>query len=317
MFHGKLRTCRAWATEETSSNAPAYLPMGIQVGCCSDPGMLPMASRDEFAPGVKKLLAARVGYRCSNPNCRILTSGPSAKASINIGVASHITAASPKGPRYDRKLSTKERRSAHNGIWLCQNHGKHVDDDAVRFPVPILRKWKELSEQAALLEIEEMRLGFATGPLADTNAIKLYGKAFDRPVFKDRFDQEMSMTAFDKAIADTILALSTGILQTREGTILERQVGRNQLTNPDWSERIGVVINILESVRNRFRLAEIRGELTVHGGNHGVESYFIRSRELVDWMDSSRSEAVRLMSEIHREAGFGPLEEPVTRRWGR
>src|SRR4051812_16178668 len=43
------------------------------------------------------------GFRCSNPACRKPTSGPledPAKA-INIGVAAHITAAAPDGPRYN------------------------------------------------------------------------------------------------------------------------------------------------------------------------------------------------------------------------
>jgi len=56
---------------------------------------------DDFPMSIKDVLAKRVGLRCSNPDCRQLTSGPQEDPAnaTNIGVASHITAASPDGPR--------------------------------------------------------------------------------------------------------------------------------------------------------------------------------------------------------------------------
>jgi hypothetical protein len=121
--------------------------------------------RDDFEEKIKQILARRVGYRCSNPNHRKLTSGPQedpAKA-INIGVAAHITAASPGGPRFDPTLSSTERKSPENGIWLCQNCAKLVDSDEKRYSVALLKEWKKLSEQAALLDVENnMLLGEET-----------------------------------------------------------------------------------------------------------------------------------------------------------
>lgn len=112
--------------------------------------------RDNFSQDVKDLLAKRVGYKCSNPNCRRSTSGPQTDPSktVNVGVASHIAAASPGGARYDANMSQDERVSANNGIWLCQTHGKLVDNDEVKYSVDLLKKWKTLSEEAALLDIE-------------------------------------------------------------------------------------------------------------------------------------------------------------------
>lgn len=112
--------------------------------------------RDDFAQDTKDLLAKRVGFKCSNPNCRKPTSGPQTdpSKSINVGVASHITAASPGGKRYNQYLSSDERSHASNGIWLCQTCGKLVDNDEVRYTVDLLNKWKILSEQAALLDVE-------------------------------------------------------------------------------------------------------------------------------------------------------------------
>lgn len=113
--------------------------------------------RDDFSPAVKDTLAKRVGYRCSNPNCRKLTSGPqeTIDKAINIGVAAHITAASPGGKRYDPSLTPDERKRIENGIWLCQSCGKLIDSDEVRYTIDLLRQWKNQSEQAALLDIEQ------------------------------------------------------------------------------------------------------------------------------------------------------------------
>ena len=60
--------------------------------------------RDDFSQRTKDLLANRVGWKCSNPNCRKATRGAGIGKEniINIGVASHITAASKGGPRYGK-----------------------------------------------------------------------------------------------------------------------------------------------------------------------------------------------------------------------
>jgi hypothetical protein len=111
--------------------------------------------RDDFNKEVKRIIAARVNNLCSNPSCRAPTSGPkvdSTKA-INIGVAAHITAAAPGGPRYDPALTPEERSHADNAIWLCQSCGKLVDSDESRFTEGELRRWKQAAEDDALFKI--------------------------------------------------------------------------------------------------------------------------------------------------------------------
>src|SRR5436309_10811670 len=102
-----------------------------------------MMNHDEFPASTKDLLAKRVGYRCSNPACKQLTSGPQEDplGSINVGVAAHVTAASPEGPRYNPTLTPEQRRSPENGIWLCQNCAKLVDNDPNRYTVHVLNEW--------------------------------------------------------------------------------------------------------------------------------------------------------------------------------
>jgi hypothetical protein len=111
--------------------------------------------RDDFTIEVKRTVAARVNNRCSNPACRAPTSGPQVDPTkaLNVGVAAHITAASPDGPRYNPGLTSDERRHANNAIWLCQNCGKLIDNDSERFSEREIRGWKENAEAEALSNI--------------------------------------------------------------------------------------------------------------------------------------------------------------------
>jgi hypothetical protein len=56
------------------------------------------------------------------------------------------------GPRYDASLSTEDRTSAANAIWLCQTCGKLVDSDHSGHGIELLREWKDMAEAAAYLE---------------------------------------------------------------------------------------------------------------------------------------------------------------------
>ncbi len=110
------------------------------------------STRDEFRVDVRRVLASRVNNRCSNPDCRASTSGPTqdpARA-LNIGVAAHITAAASGGPRFDLTLTPEQRSSAENGIWLCQNCAKLIDNDVQTFTKIILHEWKAKAEAHAL-----------------------------------------------------------------------------------------------------------------------------------------------------------------------
>lgn len=109
-------------------------------------------ARDDFSASTKDAMARRVAYRCSNPNCNVATSGPHTDAtrSINLGVASHITAAANGGPRFEASLSVEERTGIDNGIWLCQRCAKLIDSDLTRYSVSLLKNWKVNAEAVAL-----------------------------------------------------------------------------------------------------------------------------------------------------------------------
>ena len=110
-----------------------------------------MKRRDDFPPRIKEKLRARVGFRCSNPDCRVPTVGPGDGESdiAHFGKAAHITAAAVGGPRYDASLSGAERRSIRNGIWLCSNCATEIDANEARYSVGLLHEWKRKAEALA------------------------------------------------------------------------------------------------------------------------------------------------------------------------
>lgn len=102
--------------------------------------------REDFDKSVIDALAQRAAFICSNPDCKTLTIAPSSedeKKIIYIGKAAHITAASERGPRFDSSLSSEERKSINNGIFLCSNCADMIDkNQGIDFSVVLLKKWK-------------------------------------------------------------------------------------------------------------------------------------------------------------------------------
>jgi len=188
--------------------------------------------RDDFPRAVVETLAKRVGNRCSNPGCRKLTSGPHTEGEkvLNVGVAAHVTAASPGGPRYDSSLTPEERKGIGNGIWLCQSCAKLVDNDEARYTRELLVRWKLDAEQEALREIES-----PSGKIrpSDMDALKEYSAQFDRAALQDALRNCGSYKAFAAALGDLISLLNTGVV--REQAVTKR---RADFDNIEWRKSL-------------------------------------------------------------------------------
>ena len=91
----------------------------------------------------------------------------------------------------------------------------------------------------AVLDLEEAT---AEEQHEDKELIKFFVQCFDRPAFQDRIYQEGRMEDFDKAIEDTIIALNTGVLRTRDGSILKKADGKS---NPSASVSLYALPNAL------------------------------------------------------------------------
>lgn len=115
-------------------------------------------NRDDFTKATKDLAAKRVGFLCSNPDCRCHTVGPSRESNhavSSIGVAAHICAAAPGGKRYDVNMTQEERMGIDNCLWLCQTHAHLIDTDDITYPVELLRKWKYDAENYAAAALSD------------------------------------------------------------------------------------------------------------------------------------------------------------------
>lgn len=263
-------------------------------------------NRDDFSAHTKELLAKRVGYRCSNPSCRKLTCGANddTQSFTNIGVAAHITAAAIGGPRYDAGLTPDERKDFDNGIWLCQSCAKLIDSDELHYPVSLLHKWKQLAEETTTLELATSSP--AQSVEQDVELIRFYVQCLDRPAFQDRISQEGRMEDFDKALEDTIVALNTGTLRTRDGDIIKKAEGKSSLQNPDWREKLYTIVDILTVMRRRLSIAKNEKAYSYHGSGYDG-FYCFYDRELEEWFDCSREEILKIISSICKEIGLHPL----------
>ena len=116
--------------------------------------------RDDFSSSVKDIVSKRVGLHCSNPDCGMLTMGPNSNENktTNIGVAAHITAASPGGPRFDGALNQEDRSSIANAIWLCQSCSKLIDSDVDKYTVLLLNNWKVEAERQTGAKLNKQQI---------------------------------------------------------------------------------------------------------------------------------------------------------------
>lgn len=207
--------------------------------------------RDEFSIGIKEELAKRVGYLCSNPGCRQPTSGPQSTPSgiVNIGVAAHITAASPGGPRYDDTLSPSERSSSNNGIWLCQICAKLVDSDQSRYTVDKLIEWKSDAEAAAARALEKRR-----SPATESEGVFI--------------EAERLMPQLISEMRDDVRVDKTGLIRkfvplpnknvvfghTKPRFVYYQTDHPNLQVQLDWLEEMGVIVDVTPKNSRVYRM---------------------------------------------------------------
>jgi len=105
-------------------------------------------SRDDFSERVKRTVAERAAYICTNPTCRRPAVGPHSDPdrSLKTGEAGHIRAVAPGGPRYSPEQTESERASIENAIWVCATCHTLVDGDEAAYPVQALLEWKRNHE---------------------------------------------------------------------------------------------------------------------------------------------------------------------------
>lgn len=122
--------------------------------------------RQDFSLRTREQIAKRAGFICSYPGCKRMTIASSSDRESGLtltGVAAHITAASAAGPRHESSMTEDERAGESNGIWLCQVHGKFVDDNPTACTVEALRRWKAQHEKWVFDRVESGKDLFTQG----------------------------------------------------------------------------------------------------------------------------------------------------------
>lgn len=114
-----------------------------------------MSTKGKFLAETIDTLARRAAWICSNPDCAVLTVGPTVEddGAVNLGEAAHIYGRTEKSARFNPRLSSAELADITNGIWLCRNCHKAADNDPQRFPTALLFQWRRTHEQATIARL--------------------------------------------------------------------------------------------------------------------------------------------------------------------
>ena len=241
--------------------------------------------RDNFTKATRDQIGKQAGWHCSRPGCRRLTVGSNSAGDgeINIGVAAHICAAARGGPRYDPDMSSEERKSVSNGIWLCETHARLVDSNDPMFTVELLHEWKEAAKKWSWLHVDLpdfANAGIALKPGEDELCAALRAAAVnDLAIFRrsgtwaataisrtfrvDGLDERVSTSRVAAALAkvdDLILVAESGMGKTTSVFQIAETVLENEYGSPiivplgDWS---ATHLPILDSILERASFRDI------------------------------------------------------------
>lgn len=261
-----------------------------------------MSNRDDFTVPTKKLLAARVSYKCSNPDCRRITIGPNKKddKSTNIGVASHICAAASGGPRFNEKMTKDERTNYSNGIWLCATCSVLIDKDTNAYSVELLQSWKKTAEELAEAELNNT---LNTSGNHDKEIVEFYLKCFDRPAFQDEIRCEGSVEHLGKAIEDTLIAINTGVLFDRGGRILSQSKSKSLICDTMLKNKVLLISDLLQALLRELEIASNKQSFFQREDGF----YCFNSRSDEEWFDITRNKILSIIVEICNDYKMQPL----------
>lgn len=204
-------------------------------------------------------------------------------------------------------------KSFENGIWLCQSCSKLIDSDVARYRKETLLSWKQIAEQLSIIEI---KAALPVQTLAhDKELIQFFVQCFDRPAFQDNIFKESRMEDFNKAIEDTIIALNTGVLRTRDGTLLKQTQDKSAIQNPIWREKFQLISDMPVTLRRRLKLAEKDKAYSKYGTEEDI-SYYFSGHKLAEWFNLTREEILEVLSSMCKDIGLHELKFRCRRyRW--
>jgi len=188
-----------------------------------------------------------------------MTTGPHSNdgKSLRSGEAAHIYSAKSKIARFNKDLSDTQIRDIKNGIWLCRDCHKLIDQDEKAFPAGLLFHWKNTHEEFVkalrskpnhgILRLlqptidEELKANEVLDFLDDKRVFhKDYSSEIPEHVFISLQDIRRELVRKKSAVSQTYLADEIDkILKAIRGfldTIFDIDINnlRYDLSNPDW-----------------------------------------------------------------------------------
>jgi len=123
---------------------------------------------------------------------------------------------------------------------------------------------------------DELRAFVVDSPATEVEALRLMTRLFERPAFYTPFHQESSLAAFDRALADTIEALNTGIYRNRDGVIIARIPARFDFPTPAVRETLAQAVRRLNDLRAAFAEGQKLGTIRSCGcGNPNCPTFMV------------------------------------------
>lgn len=281
--------------------------------------------RDNFSEKTRTQIARLVGGLCAYPGCRAATFGATADGMgvLDIGIAAHICAAAPGGPRYDEQMSSTERSSAANGVWMCADHGRAIDVDPKFYTVEKLRAWKREAEHEAFLRVTRHPTAVTIPPdlgeiyravRADLDVLRKMARwpssSIALTLKVDGFDEPMTTSGLAAAvqqIEDLILTAPPGtgktttLLQIAESVLHEGNGAPIFVSLGDWASDAR---GILDSVLARSTFAAVSEAEFRAAAAHGNVVLLLDGWNELDTTARKRAriELERLKAEIPRLA---------------
>lgn len=134
----------------------------------------------------------------------------------------------------------------------------------------------------------------------DASYLELLRRAFDRPAFSTPFKQEGRMEDFEKAIDDTVLALNTGVLRTRDNQVVaDVGFGKSAVLVPEWRTQLCEMESQLLAFRGYLRRALDEGRIKSCGSH-----CYCGDDDCIRELDESRAKIIDNLNGLLKEAGL-------------
>lgn len=222
----------------------------------------------KFTQSTKDRLADQAGNMCSAPWCDRSTSAASGSRSSgvsNTAETAHIRARRAGTARWDPNMTDDERADISNGIHLCEDHAKLIDNDESLYTVDLLLRWKERQTDLA---IQAQRSGWA---FAFVEGLVQHSCAWavspTRDISADGV-HDFIRAVGSSSVWDSDAADDLGTLMTELALNAARHAGATEVTLSSRSQEISLSYD--EGVE-LFGLSQLRSSVKGRGGQTFLE----------------------------------------------